>query len=221
MTVRIEAVDAASPDSRVLERAAKLIARGEVLVCPTDTGYAFSANALNFRAIAMVFNLKGRSYSNPIHIAVSSIEEAEKYAHVNQTARHLAGHFLPGALTMVLPKKESIPSMLVAGRDTVGIRVPNNRVILDLTEMAGLPLTTTSANISGKPTPYSIEEVVAQLGETVKDVALILDQGPLSTHELSTIVDLTVSPPQLIRQGLVSWLEIREFLKSLPGSNQR
>ena len=215
MNIRMETIDAASPDSRILKQAARLIIKGAVLVCPTDTGYAFSANAVDTRAVAKVFNLKGRSYSNPMHIAVSSIEEAEKYAHVNKAARHLADRFLPGALTLVLPKRETIPAMLVAGRDTIGIRVPDNRVILSLAEMSARPLTTTSANISGRPTPYTTEEVMAQLEETIQDVALILDQGPLPTRELSTIVDLTVSPPQLIRQGRVSWLEIREVLIGL------
>lgn len=218
MTVRIETIDAYNPDFRILEQAARLIARGEVLVCPTDTGYAFSANGLDPKAVARVFNLKGRSYSNPIHVAVSSIEEAGKYAHINEAARHLASRFLPGALTLVLPKKETIPAMLVAGRDTIGIRVPDNRAILSLAEMTALPLTTTSANISGQPAPYTTEEVVEQLGEAIDNIALILDQGLLATRELSTIVDLTVSPPQLIRQGRVSWLEIREVLKLLRSS---
>lgn len=218
MNIRIEKIDAASPDSRILRQAARLIIKGALLVCPTDTGYALSANALDTRAVARVFNLKGRSYSNPIHIAVSSIEEAEKYACINEAARHLASHFLPGALTLVLTKRETIPAILVAGRDTIGIRIPDNRVILNLAEMAARPLTATSANISGQPTPYTAEEVVAQLGETIQSVALILDQGPLATRELSTIVDLSVSPPQLIRQGRVSWLDIREVLKGLPDS---
>jgi L-threonylcarbamoyladenylate synthase len=213
MKTKIEKIDAASPDDRILERAVRLLNRGEVVVCPTDTGYAFSANALDTRAITRVFHLKGRSYSNPIHVAVGSIAEVEKYAHMNEAARYLAVHYLPGALTLVLKRKELIPSMLVAGLDTVGIRIPDNRVILRLLEMTGHPLTTTSANISGRPGTYSIEEVVTQLGESLGDVAMILDQGPLKMRELSTIVDLAASPPQLIRQGRISWLEIREVLK--------
>jgi L-threonylcarbamoyladenylate synthase len=213
MKTKIEKIDETSPDAKILERAAKLINRGEVVVCPTDTGYAFSANALDTRSVARVFHLKGRAYSNPIHIAVNSISEADKYAHVSEAARHLAGHYLPGALTLVLPKRETIPSLLVAGLDTVGIRIPANRVILRLAEMTGLPLTATSANISGRPGTYSIEEVVTQLGENLQQVALILDQGPLKVRDLSTIVDLAASPPQLIRQGRISWLDVREKLK--------
>jgi L-threonylcarbamoyladenylate synthase len=210
MKTKIEKVDAANPDEKILERAAKLLIKGEVIVCPTDTGYAFSANALDTRAVARVFHLKGRSFSNPIHIAVSSIAEAEKYAHINEAARYLAAHYLPGALTMVLPKKDLIPAMLVAGLNAVGIRIPDNKIILRMAEITGLPLTATSANISGKPGTYSIEEVAAQLGENMQQVAMILDQGPLKMRELSTIVDLSKSPPQLIRQGHIGWMSIRE-----------
>lgn len=205
-------VDSFNPDAAIIERAARLIGKGEVVVCPTDTGYAFAANALDTRAIARVFDLKGRSFSNPIHVAVDSLEEAEKYAYINDIARYLAAHFLPGALTMVLTKKDTVPPMLVAGLDTVGIRIPDNNVILRLAEAAEKPLTTTSANISGRPTPYTVEEIIGQLGDNLRKIALVLDQGLIRTRELSTIVDLSVSPPQLIRQGLVSWLEIHEVL---------
>ena len=213
MKTKTEQIDAANPDEKILEHAVSLLKRGEVVVCPTDTGYAFSANALDTRAITRVFHLKGRAYSNPIHIAVTSMAEAQKYAHVTEAAKYLAVHYLPGALTMVLKKRETIPSLLVAGLDTVGIRIPDSRVILRLVEMAGCPLTTTSANISGKPGTYSIQEVPAQLGENIQQVAMILDQGPLKQRELSTIVDMTASPPELIRQGRISWLDIHGVLK--------
>lgn len=219
MTVKIELIKADKPSQTMLRRAARLIARGKVIVCPTDTGYAFAANALDPKAVINVFNLKGRSYSNPIHIAVDSVEAAGKYAHLNRAARQLAHSFLPGALTLVLPRREIIPTLLVAGRDTIGIRIPDNRIILELAAMANVPLTATSANISGRPTPYSVKEVVEQVGETLEKVALVLDQGTVSARELSTIVDLTFDPPQLLRQGKVSWLEIRQVLQSLHDSS--
>lgn len=213
MTATIEKIDASSPDKGILEHAARLVNKGEVVVCPTDTGYAFAANALDTRAIAKVYHLKGRAYSNPIHVVVTSIQEAEKYAHIDETARFLAGRYLPGALTLVLPRKETVPSMLVAGLDTIGIRIPDNNVILRLAEITAHPLTATSANVSGRPGAYAVEEVEAQLGDDIRDVALVLDQGPIKVRELSTVIDLTKYPPQLIRQGRVSWLELREVLK--------
>jgi L-threonylcarbamoyladenylate synthase len=216
MKSKMVRIDPAAPDEEALQQAARVMKRGEVVVCPTDTGYAFTANALDTRAITRVFQLKGRSFANPIHVAVGSIAEAEKYAHVTRAARYLAGHYLPGALTLVMKKRENVPAMLVAGQDTIGIRVPDNAVILRLAEVTGFPLTTTSANISGRPPTYSVEEVAAQLGEDLGGVALAIDQGPLKVRELSTIVDLTVSPPQLIRQGRISWLELREVLQRVP-----
>ncbi len=215
MAGKVELVDAEYPSPRIIKQAAGLIMEGEVIVCPTDTGYAFAANALDVNAIAKVFELKGRSFSNPIHLAVSCLEEAGKYAYLNKYARHLAGRYLPGALTMVLPRKKIIPALLVAGRDTIGIRIPDNRVILELANLTNLPITTTSANVSGKPTPYEISEIAEQLGKDFKNIALVLDQGGISPPELSTLVDLTVKPPQLLRQGRINWEEICKALESI------
>ena len=215
MAVEVVTINARKPSLQTLRRAARLIVKGKVIVCPTDTGYAFAANALNTKAVASVFELKGRVYANPIHVAVDSLEAAGKYAYLNEAAEHLVSHFLPGALTLVLPKKEIVPPLLVAGGETIGIRIPDNRVVLELAAMANLPITATSANISGQPTPYSAQEVLSQAGEAMAPVALVLDQGPLPVRELSTIVDLTASPPQLLRQGRVSWLDIRQILQSL------
>jgi len=218
MPVEVQKINPEKPSARLLKRAARLISKGAVIVCPTDTGYALAANALNVKAIVKVFNLKGRAFSNPIHVAVNSLEMAGRFAHVSPEAEQLAHHFLPGALTLVLPKKEVVPSLLVAGGDTVGIRIPDNKVMLDLAALTELPITATSANASGQPTPYSVSEVVSLLGESAEQVALILDQGLIPSRGLSTIVDLTVSPPQLLRQGLVSWLEIRQILRALQDS---
>ena len=213
MPVNIVKVDSVNPDPKLLRQAAELIVAGEVLVCPTDTGYAFAANAIDEKAIARVFKLKGRSFANPVHVAVSSIEHAEKYAQVDDVARQLAKQFLPGALTMVLLKKEVVPDVLVAGLKTVGIRIPDNKVILNLARMSQLPITTTSANISGKPTPYAVPEIIAQMGKDIQNISLILDQGTISPPELSTIVDLTASPPRLLRQGRISWGGIQKVLQ--------
>jgi L-threonylcarbamoyladenylate synthase len=213
MKTKIGKVDANPFDSAILEQAAKLVLKGGVIVCPTDTGYAFAADALNIKAIAKVFDLKGRSFYNPIHIAVGNIDEADKYAYVNEAARFLAKRYLPGGLTIVLKKKGTIPSLLVAGMNTVGIRIPDNNVILKLVALTGKPITTTSANISGQPGTYAVEEVTAQLGPDTEKLAMILDQGPIKVREVSTIVDLTASPYQLIRQGKISWLEIHHSLK--------
>jgi len=214
MPLRIVKIDADKPSLETLKEAANHLRKGRVIVCPTDTGYAFAANAIDKEAVVKVFNLKGRSYSNPMHIALDSMKTAQKYAHINKITEKVAEKFLPGALTMVLHKKKSIPDLLVAGKNTVGIRIPDNKIILSLCTMTGLPLTATSANISGEPTPYSAQEVVGRIGADA-NVALVLDQGSLPARELSTIIDLTVYPPQLLRQGKISWLDLRQFIYSI------
>jgi len=219
MTTAIRVLGADNPSTQTLKEAASLILKGEVLVCPTDTGYALAANALDITAIQKVFALKRRSFDNPIHVAVSVIDEAEKYAYVNAVARVLAREFLPGALTLVLPRREIVPSLLTGGRDTIGIRIPNNQIILRLAHMVERPLTATSANISGRATPYAIEEVLDQLGDSVQQIALILDQGALTPIGLSTIVDLSIKPPQILRQGRISEQEILRMLHSAQSSN--
>ena len=218
MAVRMEKIDPSNPSPALLQKAAALIKKGKVIACPTDTGYAFAANAIDIKAITRVFILKGRAYANPIHVAVHSLEAADKYAYMTKAAELLAKRYLPGGLTLVLRRREVIPPLLVAGKDTIGIRIPDNKIILSLAEMTDLPITATSANPSGKPTPYSAQEVIDQMGETIEGVDLVLDQGTLASRGLSTIVDLTMDPPQLIRQGVISWLEIRQFLQSLSQS---
>ncbi len=213
MKASIEKIDPANPDSSILQRAAGILKQNAVIVCPTDTGYAFAANALNIQAIHGVFDLKGRAFSNPIHVAVRNIEEAVKYAIVNESARFLAERYLPGALTLVMKKKDIVPSVLVAGMETVGIRIPDNRTILDLLELVDFPLTTTSANVSGKPGTYAVEEIIDQLSDMIHCVPLLLDQGEIKSREVSTIVDVSVTPPQLIRQGKISWPELQEALE--------
>lgn len=215
MATKIKLVDANKPDPQVLRRAASLILKGEVVVCPTDTCYMLAANALDPNAIRKVFVLKGRSYLNPIHVAVSSMDEAEKYACVNEVAEILARNFLPGALTLVMTKKEIVPSLLVGGRNTVGIRIPDNRVILDLATMTDVPLTATSANTSGGPTPYTTQEVADQTGEIVKHVTLVLDQGPLYPRDISTVVDVTTTPPHIVREGRIAREELQRVLPLL------
>ena len=212
MTARIEKVAAGRP-AAALDQAARHLKKGGVVVCATDTGYAFAANALDQRAIAAVFHLKGRSFNNPIHIAVGSIEEADRYAVVNEEARYLAARHLPGGLTLVLKRRENVPAMLVAGMGTVGVRIPDSPTVLALVARTGFPLTMTSANASGQPSTYAVSEIQAQYGPGLDGVAMALDEGPIKRREVSTIVDLTVRPAKLIRQGLVSWLELREELK--------
>jgi L-threonylcarbamoyladenylate synthase len=205
-------VDEERPDPKVIAQAARLIRDGVVLVVPTDTCYIFAVNALNTVATKLVYAIKNRPLDQPIHIAVRDLAMASEYVELNEWAILLASKFFPGPLTIVLPKKETIPDILVGGGKTVGIRIPANRILLELISTAGLPITATSANPSGSPTPYTVAEVLRQLGPQATGLKLALDQGPLPRIATSTIIDLSTSKPHILREGPIPGAELLKAL---------
>jgi len=205
-------VDKERPQPKVIAQAARLIQEGAVLVVPTDTCYIFAVNAIDPVAIALVYTIKNRPFNQPIHIAVRDLAMANEYVELNEWAKLLASKFLPGPLTIVLPKKETIPDILVGGGTTLGIRIPANRVLLQLVSTAGLPATATSANLSRLPTPYTVAEVLEQLGQHSTKVKLALDQGPLPRIATSTIIDLSTSRPRVLREGPIPGAKLLKVL---------
>ncbi len=161
------------------------------------------------RAVTKIFQLKQRPLNKPIHIVVSSLQMAEDYAFVPESALNLAQHFLPGPLTLVLRKREIISDLLSGGKETIGIRMPNNLIALALVERAGVPITATSANVSGRPDIYSVQDAFDQLGNKVD---LYLDIGILPKRLPSTILDLTLDTPKILREGPIPFEKILEKL---------
>jgi len=187
---------------------------GGVVLYPTDTTYALAVNALNAGAVDRVFQLKGRDYSKPIHVVVRDMNQAEHHVIVNDIARQIGAHFLPGALTLVLPQKANskIPTLLVAGANTLGIRIPNHPVCRSLTSLLDFPITTTSANRSGMPNTYSIKAVGQQLGADFKTIDVVLDTGQLETGNVSTVIAVEGESIKLIREGTIPFANIMDFL---------
>jgi L-threonylcarbamoyladenylate synthase len=194
-----------------LRRAAELLLQGGVVVCATDTGYLLGVNGLNREAIQKVYRIKGRDFDKPLHLVVADIEMANRLAEVDDRAEQIMRRFLPGPLTLILKKKPIVPESLVSGLDSVGLRIPENEALLRLVRMAGLPITATSANRSGFGTPYSVEQVLTELGEAAQLVDLIIDQGETRHGSPSTILDLTRTPPAILREGPIT----QEMLRHL------
>jgi L-threonylcarbamoyladenylate synthase len=201
-------VEPNDPDESILDMAAALLNRGGIIAYPTDTTYGFGANALDADAITRLSHLKGRPVGKPFHVAVANLEMAERFVVLNQAARTLAQKFLPGSLTLVLPKKETVPDVLVGGRGTLGIRIPDNKICLMLAQKAAIPIITTSANVSGGENPYTTDQIVKQFASQMDHIDLVIDQGPLLPKLPSTIIDLTTSPPTIIRTGPISDSEL-------------
>jgi L-threonylcarbamoyladenylate synthase len=190
-----------------ISRAIEALKKGSVVVYPTDTLYALGADIFNEMAVRTIFKIKKRPTNIPLPIAVSSFDEIEQIAVINDKGECLAKRFLPGTLTLILNKKNNVPNIVTAGLDKVAVRIPNNEDALELLSKFG-PLTVTSANIHGMDTPFFIEEIKKQLKE---DVEVYLDYGKLGGSP-STIVDMTTDKPKIVREGVISKREILDAI---------
>jgi L-threonylcarbamoyladenylate synthase len=203
-------LDAAHPDERHLERAARSIQQGGIIVYPTDTLYGIGGNALDDSVVRRIQRLKLRRDDKPILLIVRSEQEVLRVARdIPECARRLMEMFWPGPLTLVLDAVEELPPAVTAGSGTVGVRVPDNRICLKLLELCGCPLTSTSANVTGKGTPRTIEAIRAGLGP---DIDLFLDAGELPESKPSTVVDVTGGGPKLLREGAIPFQRILEVM---------
>jgi L-threonylcarbamoyladenylate synthase len=186
---------------KAVRQAVELLRAGEVIALPTETVYGLAANALDEKAVAKIFKIKGRPANNPIIVHVSSIEMAKGCATTWPTpAEKLTGAFWPGPLTLVLPRAKKIPDVVTAGGTTVGIRWPSHLFIQAVIRGCGFPLAAPSANLSGRASPTNAGHVRKQLGGKIP---LIVDGGQSQIGIESTVLDLTVSPPQILRPGMI------------------
>jgi len=184
-----------------VKRAAKLLRAGEIVALPTETVYGLAANAFDEKAVAKIFQIKGRPANNPIIVHVASLEMAGRCVKDwPNNADQLARAFWPGPLTLVLPRAKEIPDNVTAGGATVGVRWPSHPLIQAVIRRCDFPLAAPSANLSGRISPTSAEHVRKQLGGKI---LLIVDGGPSQVGIESTVLDLTVSPPQVLRPGMI------------------
>jgi L-threonylcarbamoyladenylate synthase len=183
-----------------MDDAARLIRAGELVAFPTETVYGLGADATNERAVAKIFEAKGRPSFNPLISHVLDPAEAQRFVRWTETADKLAARFWPGPLTLVLPraKDSAIALLTTAGLDTVAIRAPAHPMAQALIRAAGLPIAGPSANRSGSISPTRAEHVAESLGDRVR---LILDGGPCTVGVESTVLDLTSARPVLLRPG--------------------
>lgn len=179
------------PDHReVLNKAAKAVREGRILVCPTDTVYGLICDAGNRKALKRLFEVKSRDKNKPVPLFVKDMKMAKKIARIDKEQELFLKKVWPGKLTAVLKSKKG---------GTVGLRIPDYKFINQLLLETGRPLTGTSANISGIPGSTKIKEVVSQFQGRKNQPDLIINAGNLKKSQTSTVVDLTVLPPKIIR----------------------
>jgi L-threonylcarbamoyladenylate synthase len=199
---RVVRVDAAAPDPGVVRQAAQVLRAGGLVAFPTETFYGLGAAALDAAAARRVFAAKGRPASMPLLVLVDSRAMAAAVAaDVPARAAALMDRYWPGPLTLVLRAAPRLPAEVTAGTGTVGVRVSAHPVARALVRALGEPVTAPSANPTGAPPPATAEAVLAALGDAID---LVLDAGPTPGGAPSTVLDLTVDPPRVIRQGAIT-----------------
>lgn len=203
-------VNPKKPESTKIQVAAEIIKKGGLVAFPTETVYGLGADALNPQAVLALFEAKKRPLDNPPIVHVANIEGVYSLAkHVSHKAELLMKMFWPGPLTLVLEHSKIVPDITVAGLKTVAVRMPNNKIALALIKESQCPIAAPSANLAGKPSPTTAEHVFNDLNGRID---AILDGGATCIGVESTVLDISVEPPQVLRPGGVSFEALKKVL---------
>ena len=193
-----------------IQQAAAILRDGGLVGIPTETVYGLGANGLNPQAVARIFQAKGRPQDNPLILHIPSIDHLDRYCKgIPLTAYRLAERFWPGPLTMILARRDVVPDVVTAGLDTVGMRCPAHALCRAILRDADVPVAAPSGNTSGRPSPTSAAHMWEDMDGKID---AIVDGGPCAVGVESTIIDLTVMPPRLLRPGGVTLEDLRETL---------
>ncbi|MFZ0447916.1 MAG: L-threonylcarbamoyladenylate synthase [Desulfatiglandaceae bacterium] len=203
-------VNGPRPDEGAIRRAVRIILDGGVVAFPTESFYGLGVDATRHEAVGRLFRIKARDQGQPILILIPSLESLEQYvAAVPKVARELINVFWPGGLTLIFEATEQVLPLLTGGTGKIGVRLSSHPVAALLACTLGHPITGTSANLSGNPPARSAGEVSRAFG---KGMDLILDGGRTQEVKASTVLDVTVDPPVVLREGMISTSDLKGFI---------
>lgn len=195
-------VDKENPDKEVLLKVAGMLKQGKLVAFPTETVYGLGANGLDEKAVAGIYQAKGRPSDNPLILHIADKGQINQLVdHIPANAKVLMDTYWPGPLTIVLKRKSIVPDSITGGLDTVAVRLPDSVVARELIALAGVPIAAPSANTSGRPSPTSAQAVLADLNGRIN---AIIDTGNCDIGVESTVVDCTTPVPTLLRPGGVT-----------------
>ncbi len=182
----------------------------EAIVFPTETVYGIGACIFDVTAVEKVFKIKNRPLDKPMAAHISAIEQVSLLSdNIPDLFYKLAEKYLPGPLSLIIPKNDKISDLVTAGFKTIGIRFPSNEICREIISGYGTPLAATSANISGGKSPQSAEDAISDLNGLVP---CIIDDGETQYKNDSTVLDITSSTPRVLREGAISKIELEQFL---------
>ena len=191
-------------DENELKNAIDVINNGGIVIFPTDTVYGIASNIDDEKAISKLFELKERNDNKPICVLTSSVNKIEKVAYIKNKELELITKYMPGALTIILDKKEDISNRLTSNLQTIGVRIPNNEIALNILKYIEKPLATTSANLSGNQPATKIEELVDEFNGKVD---IIIDGGITDLKQSSTIIKVENNEIKVLREGTIKILD--------------
>ena len=202
-------------DFEKLSEPAKALAEGKLVAFPTETVYGLGGNALDAQTVKKIYGAKGRPSDNPLIVHVSSKEDVYSLAEtVPENAEKILDILCPGPITIILNKSNLVPDVVTAGGKTVAIRFPENENARELIKKSGVPVAAPSANLSGRPSPTTAAHVAEDLSDKID---YIIDGGPCRVGLESTVIDLTVTPPRILRPGGVSQETLAALLGEVTG----
>lgn len=202
MKTILRKVDPLQPDADIIAEGAEILKRGGLVAFPTETVYGLGGNGLDGEACKGIYLAKGRPSDNPLILHISQISELRPIVReIPAAAQKLMDAFWPGPLTMIFPKTDIVPDSVTGGLDTVAVRFPSHPVAMALIRAAGLPIAAPSANASGKPSPTRASHVAFDLDGKID---MILDGGAAEWGLESTIVDVSATPPMILRPGAIT-----------------
>jgi len=194
----------------ILTKAAQILLGGGIIAYPTETFYGLGADATNEKAIQKIFAVKGRNFKNPIALIIGQTDDIYPLVQdVPQAAQKLMAAFWPGALTIVFSAANNVSPLLTAGSGKIGLRVSSHPGAQEIVQKLKRPLTATSANLSGAPECISAADVSSQLGDKID---AIIDLGNTPSTKGSTIIDVTTTPPAILREGAISRKIIEKYV---------
>jgi L-threonylcarbamoyladenylate synthase len=195
---------------QIIRTCVNALKKGKAVVFPTDTSYGLAVDATKISAIKNLYKIKGRDFNKPVHVVVPSVGYARRLVKWNGAASKLTKKFWPGALTIVLGlrAKGQALSRLSAGTGFLGVRAPKNKIALDLSKILKRPITATSANRSGKPDCYSVDEVISQFKKSKYKPDIIINAGKLKHRKPSTVVKIDDNQLEILRPGPISKKQI-------------
>ena len=207
---------------KIIKKAVQYLKDGKIIIYPTETCYGIGADSTNQESVNRILDYKSKRQDKPLSIAVSDKKMATSYANFNEVTHNIFDNYLPGPITIVAKGKNKVAKGVQSVIDTVGIRLPDYPLILDIVKTFGKPITATSANVSYKKTPYCVDDILQNTSKKQQSlIGLIIDAGKLPSRKTNTVIDTTLEGINILREGDIKLKDSKTFISKSEEQTQK